>query len=84
MLKRTVRFLALERCLFAQATIESKTVKKFIIKVFVLILHCTESSATYYRSLTDAKTRRTLFKTDDHKATCRRQARKRDVSFKIL
>ena len=43
------------RCLFAQDTIEAKTVKKFIIKVFLLILHCTESSATYYRSLTDAK-----------------------------
>ena len=72
------------RYLFAQDTIEAKTVKKFIIKVFLLILHCTESSATYYRSLTDAKTRKTLFKTDEHKASCRRQARKRDVSFKML
>ena len=41
----------MERCPFAQATIESKIIKKFIIEVSVLILHCTESSATYYRSL---------------------------------
>ena len=41
-----------------------------------------ESSKTYYRSLSDAKTRRTMSKTSDHKTSCRRQARKRDVSFK--
>ena len=59
---------------------QAKTVKKFIINLFLL---STESSATYYRSLTDAKTGRTLCKTNEHKAACRRQARKRDVSFKL-
>ena len=47
----------------------------------VVCCHFTEACKTYHRSLIDARTRRSKSTAEEHKQTCRRQGRKRDVSL---